>query len=43
MKLKSKIKRGMILILALILASASSFAVYAAVSYDSAKDPVVCF
>lgn len=43
MKFKSKFKRGAILALALILASASSFAVYAAVSYDSAKDPVVSY
>lgn len=43
MKLKNKIKRGAILILALILASASSFAVYAAVNYNSANDPVVSF
>lgn len=43
MKLKSKIKRGAILILALLLASASSFAVYAAVNYNSANDPVVSF
>jgi DNA repair exonuclease SbcCD ATPase subunit len=43
MKFKNKFKRGAILILALILASASSFAVYAAVNYDSAKDPVVSY
>lgn len=43
MKFKNKFKRGVILILALILASASSFAVYAAVSYDSSADPVVSF
>lgn len=43
MKFKNKIKRGAILILALILASASSFAVYAAVNYDSAKDPIVSY
>ncbi len=43
MKFKSKIKRGVILILALLLASASSFAVYAAVNYNSANDPVVSF
>ena len=43
MKFKNKIKRGAILILALILASASSFAVYAAVNYDSSTDPVVSF
>ncbi len=43
MKFKNKIKRGAILLLALILASASSLAVYAAVSYDSSKDPVVAF
>ena len=41
MKFKNNIKRGAILILALILASASSFAVYAAVNYNSANDPVV--
>ncbi len=43
MKFKIKIKRGAILLLALILASASSLAVYAAVNYDSSKDPVVAF
>ncbi len=43
MKFKNKIKRGAILLLALILASASSLAVYAAVTYDSSKDPVVAF
>ena len=43
MKFKNNIKRGAILILALILASASSFAVYAAVNYNSANDPVVSF
>lgn len=43
MKFKNKFKRGAILILALLLASASSFAVYAAVSYDSSKDPIVSY
>ncbi len=43
MKFKNNIKRGAILILALLLASASSFAVYAAVNYNSANDPVVSF
>ena len=43
MKFKNKFKRGAILILALLLALASSFAVYAAVSYDSSKDPVVSY
>ncbi len=43
MKLKIKIKRGAILLLALILACTSSLAVYASVSYDSSKDPVVAF
>lgn len=43
MKFKIKIKRGAILLLALILAGVSSLAVYASVSYDSSKDPVVAF
>ena len=43
MKFKNNIKRGAILLLALLLASASSFAVYAAVNYNSANDPVVSF
>ena len=43
MKLKNKLKRGTILALALILASLSTVAVYAAVSYDSSKDPVVAY
>lgn len=43
MKLKNKFKRGAILILALILACASSFAVYAAVGYNSANDPIVSY
>lgn len=43
MKFKNKLKRSAVLILALILASASSLAVYAAVNYDSSKDPVVSF
>ncbi len=43
MKFKNKLKRSAILVLALILASVSSLAVYAAVNYDSSKDPVVSF
>ena len=43
MKLKNKFQRGAIFALALILASVSSLAVYASVSYDSSKDPVVAF
>ena len=43
MKFKIKIKRGAILLLALILAGTASLAVYASVSYDSSKDPVVAF
>lgn len=43
MKFLNKLKRGAVLALALILASASSLAVYAAVNYDSSKDPVVSF
>ncbi|MBQ4140055.1 MAG: hypothetical protein IJD70_01855 [Clostridia bacterium] len=43
MKFKNKFKRGAILLLALMLASVSSLAVYAAVSYDSSKDPVVAY
>lgn len=41
MKFKNKLKRSTVLILALILAFTSSLAVYAAVNYDSSKDPVV--
>lgn len=43
MKFINKLKRGAVLALALILASTSSLAVYAAVNYDSSKDPVVSF
>jgi prefoldin subunit 5 len=43
MKFKSKLKRGTVLALALILASLSSIGVYAAVSYDSSRDPVVAY
>jgi archaellum component FlaC len=43
MKLKNKFQRTAIFVLALILASVSSLAVYASVSYDSSKDPVVAF
>lgn len=43
MKLKNKLKRGTILALAIILAAISSLGVYAAVSYDSSKDPVVAY
>lgn len=43
MKFKNKIKRGTILILALVIALASSFTVYAAVSYNSASDPIVSY
>ena len=43
MKLKNKFQRAAIFALALILASVSSLAVYASVSYDSSKDPVVAF
>lgn len=43
MKFINKLKKGAVLALALILASASSLAVYAAVNYDSSKDPVVSF
>ncbi len=41
MKLKKQMKRSVVFLLALLLAAASSLAVYAAVSYDSSKDPVV--
>ncbi len=41
MKFKIKMKRSAILVLALLLAFASSLAVYATVNYDSSKDPVV--
>ncbi len=43
MKFKNKITRGTILILALVIALASSFTVYAAVSYNSANDPIVSY
>jgi prefoldin subunit 5 len=43
MKLKNKFKRGAIFALALMLATVSSLAVYASVSYDSSKDPVVAY
>lgn len=43
MKSNNKLKRTAVLILALVLASVSSLAVYAAVSYDSSKDPVVAY
>ena len=43
MKFKNKFKRGVIFVLALILASTSSLVVYAGVTYDSSKDPVVAF
>ncbi len=43
MKLKNKFQRAAIFMLALVLASVSSLAVYASVSYDSSKDPVVAF
>lgn len=43
MKLKNKLKRGTVLALAIILAAISSLGVYAAVSYDSSKDPVVAY
>lgn len=43
MKFKNKFKRAAIFALALILASVSSLAVYASVSYDSSKDPIVAF
>ena len=43
MKLKEKFRRGAIFALALVLASVSSLAVYASVSYDSSKDPVVAY
>lgn len=43
MKFKNKFQRAAIFALALILASVSSLAVYASVSYDSSKDPVVAF
>ncbi|MGM9643140.1 MAG: hypothetical protein ACI3XI_08025 [Eubacteriales bacterium] len=41
MKLKFKIKRSLIVILALVLAATSSLVVYATVNYDSSQDPVV--
>lgn len=43
MKFKNKFQRAAIFALALVLASVSSLAVYASVSYDSSKDPVVAF
>ena len=43
MKFKNKLKRGAVLALALILALLSTTVVYAAVSYDSSKDPVVAY
>ena len=43
MKLKKELKRGTVLALAIILAAISSLGVYAAVSYDSSKDPVVAY
>ena len=43
MKLKNKFRRGAIFALALVLSSVSSLAVYASVSYDSSKDPVVAY
>ena len=43
MKLKKELKRGAVLALAIILAAISSLGVYAAVSYDSSKDPVVAY
>lgn len=43
MKLKKELKRGTVLALAIILAAVSSIGVYAAVSYDSSKDPVVAY
>ena len=43
MKFKNKLKRGTVLALAIILAAISSLGVYAAVSYDSSKDPVVAY
>ena len=43
MKFLNKLKRGTVLVLALILASTSSLVVYAAVNYDSSTDPVVSF
>ncbi len=41
MKFKKQMKRSVVFVLALLLAATSSFAVYAAVNYDSSKDPVV--
>ncbi len=41
MKFKNKLKRSTVLLLALVIASVSSLAVYAAVNYNSATDPVV--
>jgi len=43
MKFKNKLKRGTVLALAIILAALSTVGVYAAVSYDSSKDPVVAY
>ena len=43
MKFKKELKRGTVLALAIILAAISSLGVYAAVSYDSSKDPVVAY
>lgn len=43
MKFKNKLKRGTVLALAIILAALSSIGVYAAVSYDSSRDPVVAY
>ena len=43
MKFKKELKRGAVLALAIILATVSSLGVYAAVSYDSSKDPVVAY
>ena len=43
MKFKNELKRGTVLALAIILASLSCIGVYAAVSYDSSKDPVVAY
>ncbi len=40
-KIKKELKRSTALILAFLLASFCSFAVYATVSYDSSQDPVV--
>ncbi len=43
MKFKNKLKRGTVLALAITLAFLSSIGVYAAVSYDSSRDPVVAY